>query len=436
MEKFSFFNDVNGDRVYYAEDFARHLATYFTNGIFNNGCQVLADNNDMSVDVSIGSANINGYRYDNDTVKTLTLDTADGALNRIDSIVIRLDLTNRNITTQLIKGTSAENPVVPALVRNSTIYDLRLAIISIPKGTTTITQDLVTDTRFDSDVCGDVISTVQTPDTHNLFIQIETEFNNLMSLMNSAFNKFNTDSSTALSTFDTVYKKFVSDCDEEIANKITTIDNTFNGKISSYDNTFSSKINSYDATFESKISGYDTSFNNKINFWTTDFNSWFANIKDILDANTAGHLQNEIDAINNKALVEDANYVHTDNNFSNVYKEKIDTNSTNIEKNISNIENIINNGCKSYDITLTMDGWQLDSSDNSYYYNVSKSDISENTSVTISMSRTNKAKFKGLTDVKSFTGGFKITTDEMPEEDIDITVKYMLSNMTIIGGNE
>lgn len=30
MEKFSFFNDINDDRVYYAEDFARHLKKYFT----------------------------------------------------------------------------------------------------------------------------------------------------------------------------------------------------------------------------------------------------------------------------------------------------------------------------------------------------------------------------------------------------------------------
>lgn len=435
MEKFSFFNDVNGDRVYYAEDFARHLATYFTNGIFNNGCQVLADNNDMSVNVGIGSANINGYRYDNDTVKTLTLETADGALNRIDSIVIRWDLTNRNITTQLIKGTSAENPVAPALVRNSTIYDLRLATISVPKGTTTITQDLVSDRRFFTEECGNVISTVQTPDTQKLFIQIETEFNNLLSLMNSALNKFNTDSESALSTFDTVYKKFVSDCDEIFTNKMTSIDNIFNGKINGYDNTFNTKVSGYDSTFESKVTGYDTSFTNKINFWTTDFNSWFANIKEILDADTAGHLQNEIDEINDKNFVEDSNYIHTDNNFTDKYKQKVDTNAENIKTNTSNIKKIVDNGCKSYDITLTMDEWQLDSSDNSYYYNVLKEDITENTDVTISMSRLNKAKFKGLTDVKSYSGGFKITTDEMPEEDIDVTVKYMLANM-IIGGNE
>ena len=38
MEKFSFFNDINDDRVYYAEDFARHLKKYFTNE--NNMCKI------------------------------------------------------------------------------------------------------------------------------------------------------------------------------------------------------------------------------------------------------------------------------------------------------------------------------------------------------------------------------------------------------------
>ena len=180
MEKFSFFNDVDGDRVYYAEDFARHLATYFTNGIFNNGCQVLGNNDDMSVNVNVGSANINGYRYDNDAVKTLSIDNADGVLNRIDNIVIRLDLTNRNIITQVIKGTPASSPVAPDLTRTSTIYDLRIAKVSIPAGTTEITQDLITDTRFITSDCGNVISTVETPDTEQLFIQIQQQFDNFL----------------------------------------------------------------------------------------------------------------------------------------------------------------------------------------------------------------------------------------------------------------
>ena len=47
MEKYTFFNDVDDDRIYFAEDFARHLAAFFTNGIFNNGCKVLGENDDM-----------------------------------------------------------------------------------------------------------------------------------------------------------------------------------------------------------------------------------------------------------------------------------------------------------------------------------------------------------------------------------------------------
>lgn len=188
MEKFSFFNDVDGDRVYYAEDFARHLATYFTNGIFNNGCQVLADNDNMSVNVSIGSANINGYRYDNDAIKTLIVDNADGVLNRIDNVVIRWNLTERTITAMVVKGAVAENPIAPDLVRTSTTYDLRIAKISVPAGTTEITQNLVTDTRFITSDCGNVISTVQTPDTEQLFIQIQAIFDNTIDTMTGDFD--------------------------------------------------------------------------------------------------------------------------------------------------------------------------------------------------------------------------------------------------------
>lgn len=188
MEKFSFFNDVDGDRVYYAEDFARHLATYFTNGIFNNGCQVLADNDNMSVNVGIGSANINGYRYDNDAIKTLNVANADGVLNRIDNVVIRWDLTNRTITAQVVQGTFAENPIAPDLVRTSTVYDLRIAKISVPAGTTEITQDLVTDTRFITSDCGNVVSTVETPDTEQLFIQIQSIFDKTIDTMTDDFD--------------------------------------------------------------------------------------------------------------------------------------------------------------------------------------------------------------------------------------------------------
>jgi len=212
MEKFSFFNDINGDRVSYAEDFARHLSMFFTNGIFNNGCLV-SENNNMKVIVNAGSANINGYRYDNDSNKVLIIENADGVLNRIDNIVIRLDLINRNITAQVVKGSFSNDPIAPDLIRTSTIYDLRIAKINIPAGVTTITQDLIEDTRFLNSDCGNVISAVDTPDTEELYSQLYAKA-----------NKFIVDSQEEFTVwFDSVKDLLDENVAGKLANSIKTI---------------------------------------------------------------------------------------------------------------------------------------------------------------------------------------------------------------------
>lgn len=213
MEESSFFNDVDGDRIYYAEDFAEYFIPFFTNGIFNNGCQVLGNTNDMAVNVSTGRAFINGYRYRNKQSKTLTIENADGVLSRIDNIVIRLDLTNRNISTQVIKGSFSSNPVAPDLTRTSTIYDLRIAKVYIPAGTTEITQDLIEDCRFINNDCGNVISPIKTPDTEQLFIQ-----------MQAIFDKFIADSTNGFDTwFDSIKNQLDSDAAGNLQNQINNL---------------------------------------------------------------------------------------------------------------------------------------------------------------------------------------------------------------------
>lgn len=169
-EKSSFFDSVGGDRAYYAADWALHLSKYFSDGIFNNGLQVLA-NEDMSISISAGDANIKGYRYNNDSEKIINIANADGTLNRIDNIVIRLDIPNRQVTTEIVQGAFAENAVAPALVRGTSVFDLRIAKINVPAGTTAITQDLIEDTRYKNSDCGNVICAVQTPDFTNILAE-------------------------------------------------------------------------------------------------------------------------------------------------------------------------------------------------------------------------------------------------------------------------
>lgn len=173
-QKYGFFNSVNNDRVYDASDVARFLSKFFTNGVFNNTLMVTANDN-MTVSVSTGSANINGYGYENTESLTLDIDDADSELGRIDSVICRLDLTNRQITTQILQGEYASTPSQPSITRTGTVYDLRLANILVDAGVTRITTEDITDTRLGSE-CGNVTQAVLSLDTSDLFAQYQAWF--------------------------------------------------------------------------------------------------------------------------------------------------------------------------------------------------------------------------------------------------------------------
>ena len=183
MERYSFFNAViddagNFDREYLAEDYANYFASFIGNGIYTNSAdnlQVIAKG-DLVVGVKTGKAWINGYYYENTTVKNFTLDIPDASMARIDRVVVRLDFLERKITTEIKKGTNAYQPVAQDLQRDEMAYELALADIKINGGTTEITQAEITDQRFNENLCGVVAGVVQQIDTEGLFAQYDAEF--------------------------------------------------------------------------------------------------------------------------------------------------------------------------------------------------------------------------------------------------------------------
>lgn len=155
--------DGKPDRAYKAEDWAWYFATFLSTGVFpkpSNGLQVIAFDQ-MEVKVNIGYAFINGYAFRNPETKSVMLDTAAGAANRIDRIVVRWDLTARDIYITTLKGVPSVKPAVPALTRNTEIYELALADIYVGKGVTKINARDITDQRFNSSVCGIVRGTIE-----------------------------------------------------------------------------------------------------------------------------------------------------------------------------------------------------------------------------------------------------------------------------------
>ena len=177
-EHSSFFNSVSGDRLYKAEDFAKYFSSFISNGIFPNpstNLQVMA-NGDMTITIKAGSAWINGYFYYLDADTTFTIETADGTLNRIDRIVVHLDIAGRAINVKVLKGVIASSPTAPTLQRDADGYDLALADIAINAGVTSISQSNITDQRQNQDLCG-IVDSLITADTATLFNQFTDGFN-------------------------------------------------------------------------------------------------------------------------------------------------------------------------------------------------------------------------------------------------------------------
>jgi hypothetical protein len=128
----------------------------------------------MTVTLKPGNAYINGYRYKNDSDLTLTIDTADGVLKRIDRIVIRSTTLDREIKAYVKKGNFASSPVAPELQRDADMWELGVADVYVANGAVSISQANITDLRLNSTYCGIVSGVVDQVDTTTLFNQYQT----------------------------------------------------------------------------------------------------------------------------------------------------------------------------------------------------------------------------------------------------------------------
>lgn len=175
MQKSGFFTSNGGDRKYTSEWLARYIAGIISNGVYTTELTTTG-NGDMSVNVAAGRAWINGYMYANDSPLRLTIGDADGTLHRIDRVALRLDMTNRQITTVLLPGEFATQPTATALTRDADIYELCLADVSVRAGTTAISNLQITDQRTDEALCGIVCGAVTQLSTREFLLQLEAGF--------------------------------------------------------------------------------------------------------------------------------------------------------------------------------------------------------------------------------------------------------------------
>lgn len=148
-------NDCDFD----AADVAAYLAG-LTSGVFS-GAEDFPVTAAGGLTVTVGAgrgwvhpSRFTGYSITKREADTLTLPLADPSLPRIDRIVMRYDAGARAASLQVLQGTASSTPTAPAISRTELIYDLCLAEITRPAGSTSITTGQITDTRLDEALCG------------------------------------------------------------------------------------------------------------------------------------------------------------------------------------------------------------------------------------------------------------------------------------------
>ena len=142
-----------------AADVAAYLAG-LTSGVFSSAEDFpVTAAGGLKVTVGAGRgwvhpSRFTGYSITKREADTLTLPLADPSLPRIDRIVMRYDAGARAASLQVLQGTASSTPTATAISRTELIYDLCLAEITRPAGSTAVTTGQITDTRLDEKLCG------------------------------------------------------------------------------------------------------------------------------------------------------------------------------------------------------------------------------------------------------------------------------------------
>ena len=146
--------------TYDADDASGFLSTRLSGVYSADEDFAVTANGGLTVTVSAGQAWVRPARFRGRSIimeqpETVTLTAADAVRSRIDRLVLRYDAAARKTRLQVLEGTpDSASPTAPEITRTALVYDLCLAEIRRPAGSTEITAADITDTHADEAVCG------------------------------------------------------------------------------------------------------------------------------------------------------------------------------------------------------------------------------------------------------------------------------------------
>lgn len=285
------------DRAISSQPLKNLLHRLFTNGILpdvSSNLEVIAGEG-MNVSVKPGFCIIEGGLKLEEDLRTLSIQASNNNYSRIDSVVMRWNdnVDYRICDLYILTGTPAATPVRPELTREGGIYEIGLADILVTANSTVISDARITDTRYETARCG-VISSLSEFDTTFIYNQVQADLAQYTDVTETNFTNW---------------------------------------------------IETQQAAYENWISQAESGFGSWEDGLEQQFIDWFNTIRDILDEDTAGHLQNEIDGLNTRLTTVEGTVSGYDSQIASLTDDvgTIQGNITTIQSDITNIQGDVSN---------------------------------------------------------------------------------------------
>lgn len=196
--KCGFFDSVNKDRLYPADDMNRPYKRIINNGVFatpqgkqSTDLQVMSANNALNIIVKKGEGIFADKWFENPSDIAITVPANTNVTPRRDSVIVQVDKrTNGRIGSIVYReGTPNSNPMPPNINTINNVVEYRIANIYVAPGANYIGDDAITDLRGSSE-CLWVTSLINQVDTSTLFNQFSKAYWDFLNLTKEEWQEF------------------------------------------------------------------------------------------------------------------------------------------------------------------------------------------------------------------------------------------------------
>ena len=289
-----FFNSLNGDRRYNAEQMSSIFDGVINDGIFANIGTVFSVNADVgnTIIVGIGRAWFNSIWLLNDALLPLIANISEILLDRIDAVVIEINHSDsvREGSIKSIKGTPSSTPNSPTMVHTSDINQYPLAYIYRKANSISIIQADITN----------MIGTASTPYITGI-LQVQN-IDNIVAQWESQWSTFYNQETADMEATNVFWKQQWSTW---FNTQTAEIQETYLLWGEQWNTWFGAQTADMEATNVFWKQQWSTWFNNYVNSNTSEmvewrennqtlFDAWFAQLQVILSGDVAANLTNQL----------------------------------------------------------------------------------------------------------------------------------------------